>query len=132
MESIVLNEKKLFNLLKNNLVPDLEETEQFNPADATSNKLNLSIELKCRNKHYSNLVIERNKYNKLILNEKSRYICSTPLGIYSFNLKKLPEPIWEYRSLPDTYHFDKPELIRKEVGYLHINQAKNITSLLIK
>jgi hypothetical protein len=132
MEAIVLNENKLYNLLKENLIPDLEQTDQFNPADATSNKYNLSIELKCRNKHYSYLVIERNKYNKLILNEKSRYICSTPLGIYSFNIKKLPEPYWEKRWLPDTYHFNKPEYIQKEVGYFNINQAKNITGLLIK
>ena len=131
MEAIVLNEKKLFNLLKNNLVPDLEQTDQFNPADATSNKLNLSIELKCRNKHYSYLVIERNKYNKLILNEKSRYICSTPLGIFSFNLKKIKEPVWFDQWLPDTYHFHTPELTLKQVGYLDINQSKNITNQLI-
>lgn len=132
MEAIVLNEQKLFNLLKNNLIPDLEQTEQFNPADARSNKYNLSIELKCRNQHYITLVIERKKYNKLILNDRARYICSTPLGIFSFNLKKLPEPVWEHRWLPNTYHFDKPEYIRKEVGYFHINQAKNITTQLIK
>ena len=132
MGVIVLNEKKLFNLLKNNLVPDLEETEQLNPADATSNKLNHSIEFKCRIHHNYTLVIEKKKYDKLILNEKSRYICSTPLGIYSFNIKKIKEPVWFEQWLPDTYHFDKPKLTLKQVGYFHINQAKNITSLLIK
>ena len=131
MEAKILDEYKLFNLLKNNLIPDLEHTEQFNPADATSSKHNLSIELKCRNQHYSTLVIEKKKYDKLILNKKARYICSTPSGIYSFNIKKLPEPYWQYRWMPDTYHFNKPEYIRKEVGYFHINQAKNITQHLI-
>ena len=132
MEAIVLNEHKLFNLLKNNLVPDLEHTDQFNAADATSNKYNLSIELKCRNEHYSTLLIEKKKYDKLILNEKARYICSTPLGIFSFNIKKLPEPYWQKRWMPDTYHFDKPEYILKDVGYYHIKQSKNITNKLIK
>jgi hypothetical protein len=127
-----MGEQQLFNLIKSSIIPDLKQTEQFNPADAISSKYNLSIELKCRNEHYSTLLIEKKKYDKLILNEKSRYICSTPLGIYSFNIKKLPEPNWFKQWLPHTYHFDKPEYIQKEVGYLHINQAKNITSLLIK
>lgn len=125
-----MGEQQLFNLLKFSLIPDLEKTEQFNPTDATSNKLNLSIELKCRNQHYSYLVIERKKYDKLILNEKARYICSTPIGIYSFNPKKLPEPVWQLRYMPDTYHFDKPKYIQKEVGYYHINQAKDISYLI--
>ena len=132
MEAIVLNENKLYNLLKENLIPDLKQTDQFNPADATSNKLNLSIELKCRSNHYSTLLIEKKKYDNLIIHPKCRYIVSTPLGIFSFNLKKIKEPIWFEQSLPDNYHFHKPELILKEVGYLDINQSKNITNQLIK
>jgi len=132
MEAIVLNENKLYNLLKENLIPDLEQTDQFNPADATSSKYNLSIELKCRSNHYSTFLIEKKKYDNLILNPKCRYIVSTPLGIFSFNLKKIKEPVWFEQWLPNTYHFHKPELILKEVGYLHINQSKNITNQLIK
>jgi hypothetical protein len=131
MEAKILDETKLFNLLKNNLIPDLKQTDQFNAADATSNKYNLSIELKCRNEHYTTLLIEKKKYDKLILNSKCRYIVSTSLGIFSFNLKKIKEPVWYEQWLPNTYHFDKPELTLKEVGYLHINQAKNITNHLI-
>jgi hypothetical protein len=127
-----MEEKQLFDLIKLNLIPDLEETEQFNPADATSNEYNLTIELKCRNEHYTTLLIEKKKYDKLILNSKCRYIVSTSLGIFSFNLKKIKEPVWYEQWLPNTYHFDKPELTLKEVGYLHINQAKNITNQLIK
>jgi hypothetical protein len=132
MEAKILDETKLFNLLKNNLIPDLEKTDQFNSSDATSNEYNLSIELKCRNEHYTTLLIEKKKYDKLILNSKCRYIVSTSLGIFSFNLKKIKEPVWYEQWLPNTYHFDKPELTLKEVGYLHINQAKNITNQLIK
>lgn len=131
MEAKILDETKLFNLLKNNLIPDLEKTDQFNSSDATSNEYNLSIELKCRNEHYTTLLIEKNKYDKLILNSKCRYIVSTPLGVFSFNLKKLPQPYWQKRWMPDTYHFDKPEYILKDVGYFHIKQAKNITNHLI-
>jgi hypothetical protein len=127
-----MEEKQLFDLIKSNLIQDLEQTTQFNPTDATSKEYNLSIELKCRNEHYSTLLIERNKYNNLILHPKCRYIVSTPLGIFSFNLKKIKEPVWFEQWLPNTYHFHKPELILKEVGYLHINQSKNITNKLIK
>jgi hypothetical protein len=127
-----MGEKQLFNLIKSNLIPDLKQTEQFHPTDATSDKLNLTIELKCRNEHYSTLLIEKNKYDKLILNKKARYICSTPSGIFSFNVKKLPAPVWQKQWLPDTYHFDKPQYILKEVGYYHTNQSKNITNQLIK
>jgi len=132
MEAIVLNENKLYNLLKENLIPDLEQTDQFNPADATSSKYNLSIELKCRSNHYSTFLIEKKKYDNLILNSKCRYIVSTPLGIFSFNLKKIKEPVWFEQWLPNTFYFDKPELTLKQVGYLDINQSKNITSQLIK
>jgi len=132
MEAIVLNENKLYNLLKENLIPDLKQTDQFNPADAISSKYNLSIELKCRSNHYSTFLIEKKKYDNLILNSKCRYIVSTPLGIFSFNLKKIKEPVWFDQWLPDTYHFHKPELTLKQVGYLDINQSKNITSQLIK
>jgi hypothetical protein len=127
-----MGEQQLFNLLKSNLIPDLIKTEQFNTADAISSKYNLTIELKCRNEHYPTLLIEKKKYNNLIKNPKCRYIVSTPLGIFSFNLKKLPEPNWEKKWMPDTYHFDKPEYILKEVGYLHINQAKDISYLISK
>lgn len=125
-----MEEQQLFNLLKSSLIPDLEKTDQFNPTDATSEKYNLSIELKCRNVHYSTLLIEKKKYDKLITNSKCRYIVSTPLGVFSFNIKKIKEPNWVKQWMPDTYHFDKPEYILKEVGYLHIKQAKNITNLI--
>jgi hypothetical protein len=127
-----MGEQQLFNLIKSSIIPDLIQTDQFNPADATSKEYNLTIELKCRNSHYSTLLIEKKKYDKLILNFKCRYIVSTPLGIFSFNLKKIPEPVWINQKLPNTFYFDKPELTLKQVGYLHINQSKNITNQLIK
>jgi len=47
------------------------------------------IELKCRRTHYNTLRIEKVKYDAIINNEKPYYICSTPEGIFGFNLKTI-------------------------------------------
>ena len=68
----------------------------------------MDIELKCRNKHYDDLIIEKDKYDALIRRAKQYettpfYINSTPQGIYVFNLSKIDEHIWEdMKGLPKT------------------------------
>lgn len=127
-----MNENQLFFLLKTRLIPDLEKTDQFNPKDAYSKKHKLAVELKCRYAHYEDLLIEKAKYDQIILNENVRYITSTPLGVYSFDLHNLPEPEWIERELPaSTMYHRENEYIIKWIGYLNINDAKNITKLLI-
>lgn len=125
-----MDEKKLFQLLKQNLIPDLEKTDLFNPKDCTSTKLNLSIELKCRRHHYDYLLLEKSKYDSLLKNERIRYICSTPKGIYSFNLKKLNNLVWFNDWLPATTDFYNTEKVIKVVTFLNVNDAINITELL--
>lgn len=125
-----MDEKKLFQLLKQNLIPDLEKTDLFNPKDCTSASLNLSIELKCRTHHYDYLMLEKSKYDNLIKNDKVRYICSTPRGIYSFNLKKLNNIVWFNDWLPATTNFYNNEKIKKVITFLNVNDATNITKLL--
>ena len=125
-----MEEQKLFNLIKSNLIPDLVSTDEFNPIDATSEKFNIVLELKCRNYHYITFLIERKKYNKLINNPKCRYIVSTPNGIFSFNLKKIKEPVWQNKWLPASNK--KLNYVEKEIGYIHINEAKDITNLILK
>lgn len=120
-----LDELKLFNLLKQQLIPDLTPTDKFNPTDGTSEQYQLSLELKCRNEHYKYQLIEKKKYKKLILNRRARYITSTPLGIFSFDLKKLPEPNWREMYLQKSQE-DKTK-IKKEVGFLPIDNAKDIS-----
>jgi hypothetical protein len=125
-----MDEKKLFSLLKEKLIPDLEKTDLFNPKDCTSTSLNLSIELKCRKFHYDFLMLEKKKYDSLIKNKRIRYICSTPKGIYSFNLKKLRDIVWFNDWLPATTNFYNSEIVMKEITFLNINDATNISKLL--
>ena len=123
----MIDEKKLFQLLKQNLIPDLEKTDLFNPKDCTSISLNLSVELKCRRYHYDYLMLEKSKYDSLIKNAKVRYICSTPKGIYSFNLKKLKNIVWFNEYLPATTDFQNTSKVFKQVTFLNIQDAINIS-----
>ena len=125
-----MNEKELFLLVKK-IIPDLQETTTYSFRDGYSSDLKLSIELKCRRRHYDYLLIEKSKYDKLISNKRMRYINSTPQGIFSFNLKKIEEPNWWVEEMPATTDFDRCKRVNKEVGYLNIKDAKNITDLLV-
>ena len=124
-----MNELILFDFLKLNLYPDLERAPGIYDAfDCTSAKAGHFIELKCRQTHYSTLLIEQMKYRKLIEQAYHRdllpfYINSTPLGIYSFDLMDLAEPVWYVHYLPATTEFDRVEKIEKLVGYLPIEEA---------
>lgn len=120
-----MNEAELFEIIKK-YIPDLVATDKYNPKDAYSKHYNLSIELKCRNLHYNKLLIEKIKYNSLIKNKNVRYICSTPLAIYSFDLHKIEEPNWTILNLPATSEFDNRNNIEKLIGYLDIDDAKII------
>jgi hypothetical protein len=125
-----MNERELFLLVKS-LIPDLKETTTYSFRDGYSSDLKLSIELKCRRRHYDYLLIEKSKYDKLVSNKRMRYINSTPEGIFSFNLKKIEEPNWWIEEMPATTFFDRCKRVNKEVGYLNIKDAKNITDLLV-
>lgn len=92
----------------------------------------MDIELKCRNKHYDELLIEKDKYDALIKRSKEfgttpMYINSTPNGIFVFNLGKVPEPQWEDKGgLPTTSHFSDRRKIVKTVGFLPTYLANKI------
>ena len=125
----IMNEEILFRLIKLR-IPDLEKTNQFSYRDGYSAKYDLTIELKCRYKHYDNLLIEKMKYDKLIQHKKVFYINSTPIGIFSFDLKKLPEPLWQLDYMPKQTEFNETYDIQKMVGYLNIYQATDLTHLM--
>jgi len=120
----------LFDHLKSNYIEDLSWSEgNYSHHDCYSLDLKCDIELKCRNKHYDDLVIERYKYEKLISRADKYdtipvYLCQTPKGIYGFNLSLLSEPEWFIKGMPKTSHFSRREFVDKEVGMLHINHAK--------
>jgi len=124
-----MNELILFDFLKFNLYPDLERAPGIYDAfDCTSQKAGHFIELKCRQTHYSTLLIEQMKYRKLMEQAYHRellpfYINSTPLGIYSFDLTDMDEPQWHTHQMPATTEFENADKVEKVVGYLPIEEA---------
>lgn len=89
------------------------------------------VELKCRRTHYSRLRIEKGKYDYLILNKNSLYICSTPEGIFAFNIDKI-NPVWEKTWNPKTTDFENKEMIEKITFDIPIKEKNNITEKIIK
>ena len=124
-----MNEEKLFQLVKS-VLPDLEKRTPLSYRDGYSPKYDLTIELKCRHKHYDNLLIEKMKYDKLIQHKRVLYINSTPIGIFAFDLIKLPEPLWVFMDMPKQTEFEDTYNIKKLVGYLSIYQAQDLSHLL--
>ena len=124
-----MTEQILFNLIKS-VIPDLQVTDQFSYRDGYSQKYDLTIELKCRHKHYDTLLIEKMKWDKLVKHNRVRYINSTPIGIFSFDLKDLPEPMWMNMDMPHTTEFEDTQKIGKLVGFLFIQQAQDLSHLL--
>jgi hypothetical protein len=124
-----MNEELLFAFLREGLYPDLVKSEGiYDSYDCISRQAGHYIELKCRARHYDTLLIEEMKYRKLITQAAERdlvpyYINSTPLGIYSFDLMDLTEPVWYVHYLPATTEFEKIGKVDKLVGYLPIEEA---------
>tara|TARA_R110001592_G_scaffold42649_4_gene138461 strand:- start:387 stop:788 length:402 start_codon:yes stop_codon:yes gene_type:complete len=129
---VISKEKELFEFIKGKFIPDLKNSDdKFSKYDCYSEQFKLDIELKCRQKHYDDLLIEKSKYKYLVsraerFKTKAFYINSTPNGVYVFNLSGIEEPIWEERRMPKTSHFSNRDKIIKEVGYINISNAKEI------
>lgn len=128
-----MNELQLFTYLKSRYIPDLQmSTDEFETFDCESEQLGVYIELKSRNTHYDELMIERDKYHNVTQRawasgKTALYICSTPKGIWSFNLNALTMPAWFYfDGLPATTEFANTDTITKVVGFLHIGIGKRI------
>jgi len=124
-----MKEVELFDYLKTFLYPDLEKSIGiFDSFDCISRQAGHYIELKCRATHYPTLLIEEMKYRKLITQSAERdlipfYINSTPLGVFSFDLMDLAEPIWEVKYLPATTQFGRSGKVDKLIGYLPVEEA---------
>ena len=126
----VLKEPQLFDYLKEFHYQDLRFSEDgFAKYDCISDEHKLYAELKSRNTHYDDLLIEQIKYNALLEGAKFHnynpiYISATPDGIWQFDLSQLPEPEWSERWLPRNTEFSNTGNKTKIVGYIHIKDGK--------
>jgi hypothetical protein len=124
-----MNEQELFTHLKSEMYPDLVKSEGvYDSFDCISDKAGHFIELKCRQTHYADLLIEQVKYRALIDQATQRnllpfYINSTPQGIYSFDLTEIAEPAWVTHLMPASTEFENRTKVPKLVGYLLLEDA---------
>ena len=121
-------EKDLFEWLSNNHYKTLVNSK--NPIsrwDCYDIETQNRIELKCRRKHYSTLILEKSKYDAMILESNKNldipiYINSTPEGVYLFNLNEI-DIKWFTKSLPATTEFKKRIWVKKEITELEVIKA---------
>lgn len=126
-----VKEELLFKFLQEQFYSGLKllSYDEYSGHDAVSDVDEIFVELKCRNTHYDNLMIEKIKYDHLIaganaLGYQPLYVCETPEGVWAFDLL-LTTPKWEERNdLPATTSFSNTTRVTKTVGYLHITQGK--------
>jgi len=124
-----MKEADLFEYLLNNYYPDLVKSKKkMSRWDCYSPATFHRIELKCRAKHYDTLILERKKYDAMLLKCDDNldipiYINSTPEGVYSFNLFKI-EPKWEIKYLKKTTTFTNNNQIAKEIAMLPVIDAE--------
>jgi hypothetical protein len=112
--------KNYYNLLVNT-------NEGFSKFDCYDIQTKNRIELKCRSKHYDNLIIEKPKFDFLVNKSKQMgdipvYINSTPKGIYLFKLQELKLK-WYLKQLPKSTDFDNKNTIEKKVSEINIKYS---------
>lgn len=128
------NEQELFEWLSQSVYSDLLICK--NPIsrwDCYSPGRKHRIELKCREKHYPDLLVEKKKYDAVVAECNKHgdvpvYINSTPSGIYAFDMRE-HDGIWEIRNMPKTTHFSNKSFIQKEVGYFYVEQGHTLLKL---
>lgn len=123
-----MNEEQLFNYLKKHYIYDLSKCEdQFSSYDCFSTTYRCVIELKCRNKHYDDLMLEKTKYDSLKkLNCNALYINSTPKGIYIFNINDI-KPKWiTDTSMPKQTEFSNNDKIEKTYTLISVHNSIKI------
>ena len=130
-----MNEQQLLTHLARTSVPNLERMEYgFSHWDCTAfyetslGRVDFILELKCRETHYPELLIEQAKYDWLIeeagkRSAKPAYVNWTPQGIFAWDLYRVKEPSWAPRLMPATTQFDDTQEILKVVGFLPVVDA---------
>lgn len=127
-----MKEQELFDWLQLQYFPDLVRSpDTYDGFDCTSQEQGMFIELKSRNTHYPDLLIEQPKYDYLIaeaekLSFAPYYINSTPEGVWSFKLDSVPQIEWAEKWLPTTTEFANKNNKMKSVGFLKLEWGTQI------
>lgn len=127
----LLNESHLLDILKDSIFPSLVKSLDYSRWDATSNKGQTAIELKCRKKHYSTLRLEKSKYDQMFQHEKQYYINSTPSGIFVFSLSQI-KPVWETTLNPKTTEFKCHDMVSKITYDIPILPHNDLTKVILE
>lgn len=124
-----MKEADLFEYLLTNHYPDLVKAKKkMSRWDCYSPATFHRIELKCRATHYDTLILEKKKYDAMLLKCNDNldipiYINSTPEGVYKFNLFEI-KPNWEVKYLKKTTTFTNNNQIAKEIAMLPVIDAE--------
>ena len=124
-----MKEQDLFEYLVNNYYPDLVKAKKkMSRWDCYSPETSHRIELKCRATHYDTLILEKKKYDAMLLKCNDNldipiYINSTPEGVYKFNLFEI-KPNREVKYLKKTTTFTNNNQIAKEIAMLPVIDAE--------
>jgi len=132
-----MTEHQLFNFLEDKFAGLERAEDPFSTWDCTFSvetpltTVNYYAELKCRDTHYPDLLIEEDKYRRLMVAASSAgrrpvYICSTPEGIWGWDLIKVSMPKWKEEMHNKTTEFEDTEKVLKLVGYLPIAQGRRL------
>ena len=126
-----MTELQLFEYLKANVIADLiPSPHPYSKWDCVSSATNSYFELKCRRRHYEDLILEQAKYDAMMttgqeLGLSPWYVCSTPENIYFFDLINL-KPEWITMDLPQTTDFDRINNVPKIVTLINTKHAFKI------
>jgi hypothetical protein len=118
----------LYCYIKHKWIPDLIKVDyRYEHYDAYSVNYQSIFELKCREKHYRNLILQKNKYDSLVslagkMNYRALYVTRTVRGIYCWEFPMELE--WEKQMLPLNTEFGCKTKIPKTVAYLDTHLAK--------
>jgi hypothetical protein len=133
-----MNSKKLLQLLKKNLIPDLHVYEErFYPIDGYSEEFKLPVEVKVKHTFYHWVIIEEHKYRNLMKYKKSLYVNSMKKDdgtyvTYAFYLHQLPELNFKQVLQPSASNELYNGWKEKSIAEIHINNAIEITNRLVE
>lgn len=122
----------LFLWLKKHYYYDLRSSGgQYAFYDCYSLEFRFYAELKVRSAHYESLIIERSKYDRIVKiananRNDALYICSTPQGVWQFDVGIMGIDWVEMPDLPVTSQFENQERVTKKVGLLPLKAGRQL------